>query len=224
MATLFPKQVLGVHSNLCMVNTLLSNIKLFLYSFYPTLLVKKEHVHKIYPLSSKFAGTLLELGYLHLQATKLDTVGVALNDSPIGLAAYILEKFITGTNPAWKNLEDGGLTKKFTYTDLLDNIMIYWVTNSITTSIRLYSESLNKAQMKLKINKIPITVPAACARFSYGLVYTPRAILEEKYKNIVHESDYDAGHFAAFEEPKILADDIFIGIEKMELFHKNMLY
>jgi hypothetical protein len=48
--------------------------------------------------------------------------------------------------------------------------------------------------------------------------------LEEKYKNIVHESDYDAGHFAAFEEPKILADDIFIGIEKMELFHKNMLY
>jgi hypothetical protein len=72
--------------------------------------------------------------------------------------------------------------------------------------------------------RLPITVPAACARFSYDLVYTPRAVLEEKYKNIVHESDYDAGHFAAFEEPKILADDIFIGIEKMELFHKNMLY
>ncbi|XP_068892776.1 juvenile hormone epoxide hydrolase 2-like [Tenebrio molitor] len=153
MATLFPKQVLGVHSNVCMVNTLLTNIKVFLYSFYPTLLVKKEHVHKIYPLSSKFAFILLESGYLHLQATKPDTVGVALNDSPIGLAAYILEKFITGTNQAWKNLEDGGLTQKFTYTDLLDNIMIYWVTNSITTSIRLYSETLNKAQMKLKINK-----------------------------------------------------------------------
>jgi juvenile hormone epoxide hydrolase len=75
MATLLTKQVLGVDSNLCMVNTLLSNIKLFLYSFYPTLLVKKEHVQKIYPLSSKFAGTLLESGYLHLQATKPDTVG-----------------------------------------------------------------------------------------------------------------------------------------------------
>jgi juvenile hormone epoxide hydrolase len=83
----------------------------------------------------------------------LKRLGVALNDSPIGLAAYILEKFITGTNQAWKNLEDGGLTQKFTYTDLLDNIMIYWVTNSITTSIRLYSETLNKAQMKLKINE-----------------------------------------------------------------------
>jgi juvenile hormone epoxide hydrolase len=75
MATLFPKQVLGVHSNVCMVNTLLTNIKVFLYSFYPTLLVKKEHVHKIYPLSSKFAFILLESGYLHLQATKPDTVG-----------------------------------------------------------------------------------------------------------------------------------------------------
>jgi juvenile hormone epoxide hydrolase len=74
-ATLFPKQVLGVHSNVCMVNTLLTNIKVFLYSFYPTLLVKKEHVHKIYPLSSKFAFILLESGYLHLQATKPDTVG-----------------------------------------------------------------------------------------------------------------------------------------------------
>jgi hypothetical protein len=78
---------------------------------------------------------------------------VALNDSPIGLAAYILEKFITWTNPAWKNLEDGGLTKKYTYTDLLDNVMIYWVTNSITTSMRLYSETLNKAQTKLGISK-----------------------------------------------------------------------
>jgi juvenile hormone epoxide hydrolase len=224
MATLYPRQVLGVHSNMCTVNSLLSNIKLFLYSFYPTLLVKQEHVNKIYPMSSKFADRLLETGYMHLQATKPDTVGVALNDSPIGLAAYILEKFITWTNPAWKNLEDGGLTKKYTYTDLLDNVMIYWVTNSITTSMRLYSETLNKAQTKLGISKIPITVPTACARFSYDLAYLPTAILQEKYKNIVHESDYDAGHFAAFEEPKILADDIFIGIEKMELFHKTTLF
>jgi juvenile hormone epoxide hydrolase len=142
MATLFPRQVLGVHSNMCMVNSFWSTIKLFLYSFYPTLLVKPEHVNKIYPMSAKFVNRLLESGYMHIQATKPDTVGkeinlysnqiyqilkcsgVALNDSPIGLAAYILEKFITWTNPAWKNLEDGGLTKKYTYTDLLDNVMI----------------------------------------------------------------------------------------------------
>lgn len=71
-------------------------------------------------------------------------LGVALRDSPVGLAAYILEKFITWTNPEWKNLEDGGLTQRYTYTKLLDNIMIYWVTRSITTSIRLYAETFNK--------------------------------------------------------------------------------
>lgn len=80
-------------------------------------------------------------------------LGVGLNDSPVGLAAYILEKFITWTNPAWKNLEDGGLTKKYTYTNLLDNVMIYWVTNSITTSMRLYAESIGAEQAKLGITK-----------------------------------------------------------------------
>lgn len=70
--------------------------------------------------------------------------GVGLRDSPVGLAAYILEKFTTWTNPEWKNLEDGGLTKKFTLDQLLDNVMIYWVTRSITTSQRLYAEMFNK--------------------------------------------------------------------------------
>ncbi|RZC34647.1 juvenile hormone epoxide hydrolase-like protein, partial [Asbolus verrucosus] len=153
MATIFPEQVLGLHSNMCFIRTLSSNIKLFLYSFWPTLLLPREHADKVYPLSSKFANTILESGYLHLQATKPDTVGVALNDSPVGLAAYILEKFITWTNSDWKNLEDGGLMKKYTYTDLLDNVMIYWVTNSITTSMRLYSETFNKAQTALGITK-----------------------------------------------------------------------
>lgn len=71
---------------------------------------------------------------------------MALNDSPVGLAAYILEKFTTWTNPQWKNLPDGGLLKKYDYTALLDNVMIYWVTRSITTSMRLYSESFNVKQ------------------------------------------------------------------------------
>lgn len=76
-------------------------------------------------------------------------LGVALRDSPVGLAAYIIEKFTTWTNLAWKNLEDGGLTKKYSYEMLLDNVMIYWVTRSITTSMRLYAETFNKASASL---------------------------------------------------------------------------
>lgn len=74
-------------------------------------------------------------------------------DSPVGLASYIIEKFITWTNPAWKNLDDGGLTQKFSYTGLLDNVMIYWVTRSITTSVRLYSETINTATYGLGIDR-----------------------------------------------------------------------
>ncbi|KAG5895740.1 hypothetical protein JTB14_029510 [Gonioctena quinquepunctata] len=164
-----------------------------------------------------FSNLLLETGYFHLQATKPDTVGVALRESPVGLAAYILEKFTTWTNPAWKDLDDGGLTKKYTLTKLLDNVMIYWVTRSITTSMRLYSETMNKETLSLKIDSIPITeVPSGCARFSYDLMFLPETILKERYHKLVHISDYEAGHFPAMEVPEILAQDIFTFTEKVE--------
>ncbi|NP_001161902.1 juvenile hormone epoxide hydrolase-like protein 5 precursor [Tribolium castaneum] len=216
MATLFPEHVLGVHSNMCFVNTPLSNLKLLLGSLYPPLIVSKEMESKIYPLSAFYSNVLLEFGYMHLQATKPDTVGVALNDSPVGLAAYILEKFTTWTNADWKDLEDGGLTKKYKLDDLLDNVMIYWVSNSITTSVRLYSEAFNKAQLSLGVERIPLKVPSACAVFRNEIAHQPPALLSEKYHNLVHYSEKsDGGHFAAFEVPKILAEDIFVGVEKM---------
>lgn len=76
-----------------------------------------------------------------------------MTDSPAGLAAYILEKFSTWTDKEWRNLDDGGLTKKFTLTELLDNIMVYWISNSITTSVRLYSESFSKSQFALDLDR-----------------------------------------------------------------------
>ena len=69
--------------------------------------------------------------------------GIALTDSPIGLAAYILEKFSVWTNKDYSDLPDGGLTKHFTLDDLLTNIMIYWGTGSVTSSMRLYKESFS---------------------------------------------------------------------------------
>lgn len=67
-------------------------------------------------------------------------LGVALSQSPSGLAAYILEKFSTWTDASKIDREDGGLLEKFTLDELLDNLMLYWVTNSVTSSMRLYSE------------------------------------------------------------------------------------
>lgn len=75
-------------------------------------------------------------------------LGVALNDSPVGLAAYILEKFSGWTDPENKHLSDGGLSK-YNTNELLDNVMIYWLTGSITTSMRLYSETGTKKYQAL---------------------------------------------------------------------------
>ena len=79
--------------------------------------------------------------------------GTGLTDSPAGLAAYILEKFSTWTNPDYRFREDGGLLEKFTLDELLDNLMVYWVTGSILTSQRLYAENYNKANRDLEIAK-----------------------------------------------------------------------
>lgn len=82
-------------------------------------------------------------------------IGVALNDSPIGLAAYFIEKFSIWTNPTWVTRDDAGLQEKFTYEKLLDNIMIYWITGSITSSMRMYAESINKNHNVFKDELIP---------------------------------------------------------------------
>ncbi|TMS12363.1 Epoxide hydrolase 1 [Larimichthys crocea] len=81
----------------------------------------------LFPCMEKMVvESIKESGYMHIQATKPDTVGRGLNDSPVGMAAYILEKFSTWTNRDFRNLQDGGLTRKFSLDDLLTNVMIYW--------------------------------------------------------------------------------------------------
>ena len=75
MASLFPDNVSGLHSNMCVSSALISTVKLFLGSLWPALIVDEKYVEKIYPLSKMYSNILLETGYLHIQATKPDTVG-----------------------------------------------------------------------------------------------------------------------------------------------------
>ncbi|XP_077295129.1 juvenile hormone epoxide hydrolase 1-like isoform X2 [Arctopsyche grandis] len=222
MAVLFPENILMLHTNMPAVMTPKSSLKHFLGSFYPSLFIDKNREHLVYPVSDVFQGLLEETGYMHIQATKPDTVGVGLSDSPIGLTAYILEKFSTWTKKEWKQLPDGGLTNKYSLTELLDNVMIYWISNSITTSMRLYSESFNKAHYALKLDSIPITVPTAVCRCPNDLIYVMDTQLTEKYYNLIHIADYDdCGHFAIFEEPVKIVKDIFMAVSKYVELNKS---
>ncbi|EDW32161.1 GL10581 [Drosophila persimilis] len=115
-------------------------------------------------------------------------------------------------------LPDGGLTKRFTYDQLLDNVMIYYVTNSITTSMRLYSESMNKAQFALAVDSVPITAKTGCTRFAHEITHTSDAILANKFPNLVHSTYFeDGGHFPAFELPEQLYADFTAFVQKADL-------
>ncbi|XP_043672403.1 juvenile hormone epoxide hydrolase 2-like [Vespula pensylvanica] len=222
MAALYPEKIIGLHSNMCFhINPL--NFWNILGVFFPSLVVDKQYEHKVYPLTNHFYRLIEETGYMHLQATKPDTIGLALTNSPVSLAGYILEKFSIGSNPDYRTRNDGGLLEKFTLNELLDNLMIYWVTDSFTTSARLYAEQFTQKYWDLKIHEIPINVPSACAVFPQEFFYFPEKVLRTRYLNLI-QFNYmpKGGHFAAMEESIIFADDVFEFVGKIvELSNKR---
>ncbi|KAM3962230.1 juvenile hormone epoxide hydrolase-like protein 3 [Aphomia sociella] len=221
MSTLFPDEVLGFHTNFpTVLFHRLANVYTILGSFWPSLIVEEELKSRMYPLGAHFQKNLEESGYMHIQATKPDTIGAALTDSPVGLAAYILEKFSTWTNNEYKKAADGKLLMKYSLTHLLDNVMIYWATNSITTSMRLYAETLSNRNLALKLEEIPTNVPTWGIKFKHELIFHPDILLRLKYKNYLHSTVVeDGGHFAALEMPDILADDLFEAVDTFREFH-----
>lgn len=208
IATYFQESVLGVHLNMCSIMTPLSYPKMFLAALKPSLFVDEQYVDYYFPLGSKFSSIIEETGYMHIQATKPDTIGTVLQGNPIGLAAYILEKFSTWTNPAYRNLQDGGLEKYFNLDTLLDNVMIYYLTDSITTSQRIYAEAFAADELKKEIDRIPTAVPAACAKFRHELMQQIDWILRDHFTNLVQSNHLsDGGHFAAMQLPDVLYKD-----------------
>ncbi|CAF1478821.1 unnamed protein product [Didymodactylos carnosus] len=155
-----------------------------------------------------------ESGYFHLQSTKPDTLGYGLNDSPIGLASYILEKFSIGSNNQTEidSSSNSGLSR-FTLDQLLTNIMIYWTTETITSSIRLYYEFMNSIMSghdkKLLYGPLTKSVPVAISNYRNEIFYTPKVLVKSKFPNIkqwlYHQ---EGGHFAALEVPKQFVRDI----------------
>ena len=141
-----------------------------------------------------------EGGYSHIQGTKPQTLAYGLNDSPAGLAAWIVEKYRT-----WSDC-DGDVEKKFTKDELLTTATIYWVTETINSSTRLYYETQNHP-WEMKPGE-GIQVPSAMAVFPKELSHPPREWGERSF-NVQRWTEMpQGGHFAALEEPELLAEDI----------------
>ncbi len=138
-----------------------------------------------------------EGAYSHQQHTRPQTLAYGLNDSPVGLAGWIVEKF-----RAWSDC-GGEIERRFSKDELLTNIMVYWATETINSSIRRYAEPREPIQPGQRI-----TVPCAVALTREEVERAPREWAERTY-NVQRWTDLPSGgHFLALEEPELLAEDL----------------
>ncbi len=141
-----------------------------------------------------------EGAYAAIQGSKPQTLGYGLNDSPVGLAGWIVEKF-----RSWSDC-DGDVEKRFTKDELLTTVMLYWVTETINSANRLYYEATHNATPPKSTGKN--NVPAAIARFPQDIRPAPREWSERWFNVQQWTAMPRGGHFAALEEPELLAEDI----------------
>ena len=141
-----------------------------------------------------------EGGYTHIQGTKPQTLSYGLNDSPAGLAAWIVEKFRT-----WSDCQ-GDVERRFTKDELLTNVTIYWVTQTIYSSFYVYYEHFHHP-WSFKEGE-GVRVPCAVVLFQQENSFPPREWGERSY-NVQRWTEMPrGGHFPALEEPDLLVEDI----------------
>ncbi|KAI5645212.1 alpha/beta hydrolase fold domain-containing protein [Phthorimaea operculella] len=201
IATIFPQEVLGFHTNWALV-----------MSSAPAL----RSLVPVAPLIME------ETGYLHIAATKPDTLGIALTDSPAGLLAFLLEKLSTSVDHSNRQLADGGLHNTFPPETLIDDVMFYWTTRSMATSIRLYAENFNKKYQALGVERTPTTVPTWVTQGKFELNFQPAEILKTKYQNLLNATSLDfGGHFFAMELPQVYSENVLIALKAFRAWHQT---
>ncbi len=136
-------------------------------------------------------------GYSKEQSTRPQTVGYGLVDSPVGLCAWIVEKFWSWTD------SDGDPANVLTRDEILDNVMLYWLPGTGASSARLYWESFTK------LLGATVQVPVGCSLFPREIVRPSRRWAEKAYPDLRYWNEpAKGGHFAAFEQPAIFVDEV----------------
>ena len=192
LANLYPERLIGLHSNFVLASPPQDPA---VRAAVPAQEMERRETRQAYMAN--------EVGYQQIQGTKPQSIGVALNDSPAGLAAWIVEKFY-----GWSDLDRSnplGVEQKFTKDEILTDISVYWFTQSITSSARIYYENRNfPAREEMGF----ISVPTAGAIFPSEIYITPRLWAESQYNIVRWTQMPQGGHFAAMEEPDLLIEDV----------------
>jgi len=198
LALQLPEGLLGIHVN--MPGTVPSDILRHLLNFDPAPRQLSDRERIAYDRLLHFYRD--GFGYAAMMNQSPQTIGYALADSPVGMAAYYYDKFAEWT-------DSGGEPEKvLTYDEMLDAIMLYWVTNTGTSSSRSYWEGAQAGGGPFNAFDIP-NLPVAVTVFPAEIYRAPRSWGEQAFGNLIYWNEVDkGGHFAAWEQPQLFTEEV----------------
>jgi pimeloyl-ACP methyl ester carboxylesterase len=218
MGRLAPKGLLGIHLNLLGAFPTAVLIGIFGGSIpAPEGLVKRLAVAAISasvdkePVAFNQTAAVFRRGYFVEMGEHPQTVGYSLMDSPVGLAAWMLDHDPDSYAKIARAFVDGAPVGGLTRDRILDNMTLYWLTSTAASAARLYWEETQSIGAALASGQKPpkLTLPVGFTVFPSEIIQAPRKWTEKVYPNLIyfHEAD-KGGHFAAWEEPEIFSQEL----------------
>jgi pimeloyl-ACP methyl ester carboxylesterase len=150
-------------------------------------------------------------GYFLEMATRPQTIGYALQDSPVALAAWLLDHDTDSYYKISRAFVDGEPVGNLTRDQILDNITLYWLTGTGTSAARSYWEDALALAQAGKSGQAPpqVSLPVGFTTFPGEIWKTPRSWVENSYPNVTYFNEVDrGGHFAAWEEPELFSQEM----------------
>jgi pimeloyl-ACP methyl ester carboxylesterase len=156
----------------------------------------------------KFVGVLMR-GYIAEMGEHPQTIGYPLADSPLGLAGWMLDHDADSYEKIAHAFLDGQPSGNLTRDHILDNITLYWLTNTATSAARLYWEFAQGATAAFKDPPPHVSLPVAFTVFPGEIFQAPRHWVKKAYHNLIYYNEVDrGGHFAAWEEPELFSQEM----------------
>jgi pimeloyl-ACP methyl ester carboxylesterase len=201
-----PKGLLGIHTNMPNVIPIAINAAAFAGAPVPAgLSADEKHAYE------QLAAFYRDPYYAFFMGTRPQTL-TALADSPVGLATFMIDHDARSLELIARSFN--GVAEGLTRDDVLDNVTLFWLTNTGVSAARLYWEAV---QNKLGFfTPKGVTIPVAVSAFPDDLYQAPRSWAEQAYPTLIHYNKLPkGGHFAAWEQPKFLSDEIRTGFKSL---------
>jgi pimeloyl-ACP methyl ester carboxylesterase len=173
--------------------------------------VLAAHAEKKEPVALDALAALFRRGYFVEMPEHPQTIGYALTDTPVGLAAWMLDHDEDSYEKISRAFLDGNVTGGLVPERVVDNITLHWLTNTAASSARLYWENFRATFAAVAAGKKPanLSVPVAFTVFPGEIFQAPRSWAEKVYPNLIYFNEAEkGGHFAAWEEPEIFAREL----------------